>query len=133
MHTQIITTQYLIAIALFSIVGCNQQSTSTEVTELHVIAEGVIYTLEYRLEGGGTGGFTRLNTVAAVPGKNGSWNVDAYGRLMNDYLIITYPQKKALGPRAIPAHRLVNIQFGDGGIKDVNGNETHSTWQQRIQ
>ena len=90
MHKQVIAAQHLIVIAVFSFVGCNQQSTSPEP---HAIAEGVIYTLEYKLEDGKTGGFTRLNMVEAVPGKNGSWNVDAYGRLVNDYLIITYNRK----------------------------------------
>lgn len=123
MHAQITTAHYLIAIGLLSIVGCNQHSGNPQSTEPHVVAEGIIYTLEYKLEDGGTGGFTRLNMAEAVPGKNGSWNVDAYGQLMNDYLIITYPQKKTLGPRVIPAHRLVGIQFGDGGIKNVNENE----------
>lgn len=123
MHAQIPTAHYLIAIALSSVVGCNQHSRNPQSTEPHVVAEGIIYTLEYKLEDGKTGGFTRLNMAEAVPGKNGSWNVDAYGRLTNDYLIITYPQEKDLGPRVIPAHRLVDIRFGDGGIKNVNENE----------
>ncbi len=122
MQTQITTTHYLIAIALFSVVGCNQQSTNPQSTEPHVIAEGIIYYLEYKLGDGRTGGFTRLNNAKAVPGGNGSWNVDANGRLTQHYLVITYPQK-ALGPRVIPAHRLVDIQFGDGGIKNVNENK----------
>ena len=41
-------------------------------------AEGVIFAVEYQ-QGTGTGGFTRLNNSKAVPGGDGSWNVDAYG------------------------------------------------------
>ena len=68
----------------------------------------------------GVEGITRVNDHRAVPGGNGAWNVDAYGRLYHDYLIITYPHQPDLGPRLIPASRIVEIQFGDGGIKQVN-------------
>ena len=54
-----------------------------------------------------------------VPGGNGSWNVDAYGKLTRESLIITRPQMPDLGPEVIPVHRLVKVQFGDGGIKQV--------------
>jgi hypothetical protein len=86
------------------------------------IAEGVIMYVAYEIEDGKTGGFTRINSSEAVPGGNGSWNVDAYGRLTQDYLIITRPQQKGLGPRIIPAHRLVDLQFGDGGLKKIDEN-----------
>lgn len=48
---------------------------------------------------------------------------DAQGRLTQHYLVISYPQRKGLGVQVIPAHRLVNIQFGDGGIKSVSEHE----------
>jgi hypothetical protein len=98
-------------------------SCGTGVRNDDVIVEGVIYFVEYSMENGQTGGFTRLNNSVAVPGRNGSWNIDAYGQLTRDYLIITRPQRKDLGPRIIPAHRLVDIQFGDGGIKTVDENK----------
>jgi hypothetical protein len=101
-----------------AVAGCdrpNEDSASRGET----IAEGVLFSVEYRLEDGRTGGFTRLNMAAAVPGGNGSWNVDAHGRLTRDYLLITYPKKNDLGVRAIPVHRLVNVQFGDGGVQQV--------------
>jgi len=66
-------------------------------------------------------GFTRLNEAKAVPGGNGSWNVDAYGQLTPDFLIISYPQQRELGPQAIPVHRLISVQFGNGGIKQTEG------------
>lgn len=113
---------FLIAAVLISMVGCNQHSGAPRSTEPHVIAEGTIFSVEYKRADGKTGGFTRLNNANAVPGGNGSWNVDAQGRLTSDYLIITYPQQPDLGPRIIPAHRLVDIQFGDGGIRSVNEN-----------
>ena len=75
------------------------------------------------MEGGRTGGFTRLNNSKAVPGHNGSWNVDAYGKLTRDFLIITRPQSRDMGPELIPVHRLISVQFGDGGIKQVKENQ----------
>lgn len=83
------------------------------------VAQGVLLSVEYELAGGRTGGFTRLNDAKAVPGGNGSWSVDAYGQLTPEFLIITYPQQKDMGPQVIPVHRLVSVQFGDGGIKEV--------------
>lgn len=100
-------------------VGCVQRSPGRGHVAEETIAEGVIYFVEYKLGDGKTGGFTRRNDSDAVPGGNGSWNVDARGRLTTDYLIITRPQKPQLGPRVIPAHRLIEIQFGDGGIKNL--------------
>lgn len=82
-----------------------------------VIAEGVIFSVEYQMENGQTGGFTRMNSSAAVPGGNGSWNIDAYGKLTKDFLFITQKGRNDLGVRVIPTSRLVDIQFGTGGIK----------------
>ena len=84
-------------------------------------AEGIILRVEYQ-QGSGTGGFTRLNNSKAVPGGNGSWNVDAYGKLYRDFLVITFPGKQGTGPEVIPTHRLLSVQFGDGGIKEVAKN-----------
>ena len=98
------------AIALTGLVGCSRSDT---------VAEGVIWVVEFQKVGGGTEGITRLNDSRAVPGGNGSWNVDAYGRLTHEFLIITRPQQPELGPQVVPVSRLVNIQFGDGGIKQV--------------
>ena len=110
---------YLLAVVVaLSLTACTPAT-----RENPIVAEGVLFSVEYRLEDGRTGGFTRLNISSAVPGRNGSWNVDAYGRLTRDFLIITQPQRSGLGPRVIPAHRLVDIQFGDGGIKTVNENQ----------
>ena len=105
----------VISAVVMCTIGCGSRSDT--------VAEGVIYSVEYEMEGGRTGGFTRLNNSKAVPGGNGSWNVDARGRLTREFLVITRPQRKDLGPLAIPAHRLVRVQFGDGGIKEVNENQ----------
>jgi len=88
-----------------------------------VVAEGVLYRVEYTLDGDRTGGFTRANSSKSVPGGNGSWNIDAYGKLTKEFLIITRPQLRDLGPRFIPVHRLVDVQFGDGGITVVDENK----------
>lgn len=122
MQAQITTAYNLLALGLLSVAGCSQP-TSPRSAELHTIAEGTIFSLEYLIEDGKTGGFTRLNIAKAVPGGNGSWNVDAQGRLTQHYLVISYPQRKGLGAHVIPAHRLVDIQFGDGGIKSVSEHE----------
>ena len=105
-------------VVLLPLIGCQPTDGGGQ-----TVAEGVIWTVEYKLEGGKTGGFTRINDSRAVPGGNGSWNVDAYGKLTRDYLIITHPQRKDAGVEVIPAHRLVSIRFGDGGIKTVSENQ----------
>lgn len=99
------------------VAGCSPAGGRAE-----TIAEGTIYYVEFTKAGGGTEGFTRVNSSTAVPGRNGSWNMDAYGRLTRDFLTITRPRQKDLGPLVIPVHRLVSIQFGDGGIKTVSEN-----------
>src|SRR5919204_246055 len=109
-----------VAVAVMVFAGCSAPNSNPS----GVVAEGVIYSVEYQLEGGRTGGFTRVNNAKAVPGGNGSWNVDAYGKLTRDFLVITWPQHSDLGPEVIPAHRLINIQFGDGGIKQVKENQS---------
>ena len=105
----------LIIATTLVLMGCASTSCKSD-----TVAEGVIFTVEYQMEGGRTGGLTRLNDSKAVPGGNGSWNVDAYGRLTREFLVITRPQRSDLGPQLIPVHRLVSVQFGDGGIKQVN-------------
>ncbi len=108
----------VLVIGIMCLIGCSPRSTTAE-----TIAEGTIFYVEFQKEGGGTEGFTRINDVGAVPGKNGSWNVDAYGQLTRDFLIITRPNRKDLGPQVIPTRRLISVQFGDGGIKQVNQND----------
>jgi hypothetical protein len=105
-----------VTMALMTLPGCSQSGTG-------VAAEGIIYSVEYQLEGGRTGGLTRANNSKAVPGGNGSWNVDAYGMLTHDFLIIRYAKRPELGPEVIPVHRLISVQFGDGGIRQVSGAE----------
>ena len=121
----------LISFALLCLTGCNQdyseKSYSMTSNKPHTVAEGIIYSVEYQLTDGKSGGFTRLNFAEAVPGRNGSFNVDAYGTLTSDYLTITYPQRKGLGPRIIPASRILDIQFGDGGINKIDESSSHST------
>ncbi len=106
------------AVALIGIAGCSRSDT---------VAEGVIYYVEYQNPGGGTAGFTRVNDSKAVPGGNGTWDIDAYGRLTPEFLVITRPQRPELGQQVIPVSRLVSVQFGDGGIKEVNEGKQEST------
>jgi len=84
------------------------------------IAEGTLFTVKYDLGDGKVGGFTRYDSSAAVPGGNGSWNVDATGRLTSKFLVITYANRAALGPHVIPVDRLYEVQFGNGELVQVN-------------
>lgn len=88
------------------------------------VAQGTILFVEYRKGDDTTGGFTRINHPDAVPAGNGSWNVDAVGHLTRDFLIVTRPQRPDLGPLVIPTNRLIEVQFGDGGIRSVAESKT---------
>jgi hypothetical protein len=117
----------LLAAAGFGLVsGCGAKTKSTQSTAEDIVCEGIVYSVEYDLGNGHTEGFTRSNSASAVPGHNGSWNIDARGRLTQNYLIITRPQHPELGPLAIPRERLVNVQFGDGGIGKVDESKSGS-------
>src|SRR5438876_756739 len=109
----------VLSLAVISLVGCSPSGANSS----GIVAEGVIFSVEYQMEGGRTGGFTRLNNSKAVPGHNGSWNVDAYGKLTRDFLIITRPQSRNMGPELIRVHRLISVQSGDGVIKQVKENQ----------
>ena len=85
-----------------------------------IITEGNIWYVEYELGEGKSTGFTRSQHAIILPGGSGGLNVDAYGKLTSQFLVITYPQRKDFGQRIIPVSRLLSIQFGDGGIKQVN-------------
>ena len=102
-------------IGLYGLVGAIALASVTSCSRSDKVAEGVIYSVT--LNGGDS--FTRVNDSRCVPGGSGSWNVDAYGRLTHDFLIITKPHEAGLGPQVIPISRLVSIQFGDGGITEI--------------
>jgi hypothetical protein len=91
----------------------------TAAKEGDAVTEGTLFSVKYDLGDGKVGGFTRLNTAQAVPGGNGSWNVDARGKLTTRFLIVTYPPEKQLGPLVIPVERLLEVQFGTGGIEKI--------------
>jgi hypothetical protein len=90
------------------------------------VAEGVVLSVVYQDADGKSVGMTRLNDARAVSAQSGNWNIDAYARVTRDFLIITRPQRKDMGPLVIPASRLVSIQFGDGGIQHVDTSRTRS-------
>lgn len=89
------------------------------------VAEGTIFNVKYDLGDGKVGGFTRYDNSAAVPGGNGSWNVDAQGKLTSKFLVITYANRAALGPHVIPVDRLYEVQFGNGGLVQVSHPDQH--------
>lgn len=98
--------------------GCVQYPTGTAEKP---VEEGVIYAVQYDVGNGQTEGFTRLNSPRAVPGGNGKWNVNARGKLYHDFLVIRFPDSPNLGDQIIPVQRLFFVQFGDGGIKQMDG------------
>jgi len=112
----------LIVVAVMAILfglllgGAGAQVASQKPTPL---VEGVIYYVEWTAADGSSFGLTRLDSSQAVPGGNGSWKIDMYGKLYESHLEIQYPKSKDLGPQIIPMSRVVTIQFGDGGIKEV--------------
>jgi len=110
--------ELLLAASFMAITGCNADfSSRTEARNASgVIAEGTIYSVKYEQGDGKIGGFTRLDSAQAVPGGNGSWGVDAHGKLTREALVITYPKQAGLGPHVIPYDRILDVQFGDGGI-----------------
>ena len=121
--TQTLMKPHRTVLALVILTALCSSSCTPPTPKAEIVAEGVIFSLEYRMGDGRSGGFTRLNESKAVPGGNGSWNIDAHGRLTSEFLVVTRPQRPDLGAQIIPAHRLVSVQFGDGGIKQVNENQ----------
>jgi len=100
-----------------ALVACEFQDSAVQVDELpeRTVARGTIWYVEWvQADGKGTEGFVRSTDVGYVPGGNGNPGVDAYGKLTRDYLIIDYAHRDDLGPRVIPAGRLVDIQFYEG-------------------
>lgn len=120
--------ELLLAASLMAVTGCNMDfSSRTEARKnsSDVIAEGTIYSVKYEQGDGKIGGFTRLDSAAAVPGGNGLWGVDAHGKLTREALVITYPKQAGLGPHVIPYDRILDVQFGDGGIALPKVSVTH--------
>ncbi len=109
-------TQLRILTVILAAVSCVSVTLAVISAKSDIIASGVIFAVEYEIGDGRTGGFTRVDQSAAVPGGNGSWNVDATGKLTRDWLMIE--RRGSTDPiiEIIPARRLVKVQFGTGGI-----------------
>ena len=100
-------------VALVTFSGCKRQNdTQTSQTP---ICEGVIWTLQWTDQSGNSHGMSRASFPESVPGGNGSFNMDLYGRLYNTHLEIVNNQQRDLGPLIIPFDRIDSIQFGEGG------------------
>jgi hypothetical protein len=110
--------------ALLWLAGCNIEMGGNQpgAKGEPVIAEGTLLYVKYDYGDGKVGGFTRVDNAQAVPGGNGSWNVDARGKLTSKFLVITYPSQKELGPHVIPAERLFEVQFVDADSYRINRN-----------
>jgi len=117
MKTYFALLAFTIAFVMICFAGCTPSSNKAE-----TITEGVILYVEYQGDVGHEG-FTRLNKEK-MPVSFSRWNIDANGKLTREYLFITYPQRPDLGTMVIPVNRLINLSFGDGGIKKVDENQT---------
>ena len=112
--------KYTILIFVASLlIGCDG-SEHDHNSKAPVIAEGVIWYVEYELGEGKTTGFTRSQHAVVIPSGGGGLKVDAYGKLTSQFLIITYPNRKDLSQHVIPVDRLLSIQFGDGGVETAD-------------
>ncbi len=89
-----------------------------------LLAEGIIWSVEFHGPDGKTNGLARGSDAIMVPGGNGSWNMDIYGRLYETHLEITYLNQpnSGLDAKIVPFSQIVRIQFGDGGRKTVSQN-----------
>lgn len=100
--------------------GCRPQAGTVDAKPdptSDTVAEGAIFSVDYVEGDGRPTGLTRVNDPKAIPGGNGSWNVDAYGRLTRDFLFITKPQQPEYSLQVIPVARLVNVTFSSDGTK----------------
>ena len=107
--------KYILALmlALVTFSGCKRQNdTQTSQTP---ICEGVIWTLQWTDQSGNSHGMSRASFPESVPGGNGSFNMDLYGRLFITHLEIVNNQQRDLGPMIIPFERIDSIQFGESG------------------
>lgn len=114
---------FLAALALVGVAlcGCVQYPSGTQGEP---IEEGVIFAVQYDIGNGRTEGFTRLNDPQAIPGGNGRANINAYGKLYSDFLLIRFPDSPDLNYQAIPVQRLYFVQFGRGGIHEVGAGQS---------
>ncbi|MFH1744114.1 MAG: hypothetical protein ABIH23_34355 [bacterium] len=87
-----------------------------------LLYEGIIWTVEWTDGEGISRGMTRSSIPEAVPGRSGSWNMDMYGRLYASHLEIELRKSENASPKIIPLNRIVEITFGNGGIREVGGN-----------
>jgi hypothetical protein len=112
-------TQLRVLTVILAAVSCVSVALAIVSASSDTVASGVIFAVEYEIGDGRTGGFTRVDQSAAVPGGNGSWNVDATGKLTRDWLLIERRGMSHPVIEIIPARRLVKVQFGTGGIPET--------------
>jgi hypothetical protein len=118
--------ELLLAASLMTFTGCNVDVASRMESRSEsggVIAEGTVFSVSYQQGDGKSATITR---ASAPPDTGGTWNVDAYGKLTSQALVLTYPGRREFGPHIIPFERIIDIQFGDGGIKNPGlGSASH--------
>ncbi len=86
------------------------------------LQEGIIYDVSWLESDGSIHGLTRVDNARAIPGGNGSYNMDLYGRLFENHLEIINLRQKNQVSRIIPFRIIQSIRFGKGVIKKVREN-----------
>jgi hypothetical protein len=107
----------LFALSAMVLTGCNvdfSTSGSGGKSTGSVIAEGTVYSVTYQQADGKT---TTISRAGFPPDGGGTWNIDAHGVLTADALVVTYPGDRTRGPHVIPFDRIIDVRFGDYGIK----------------
>jgi hypothetical protein len=108
----------LLAVSTLWLTGCNVDLSSRGDGRTQagtVISEGTIYSVTYEQADGKP---TTISRASFPPEGGGTWNVDAHGTLTSQALTITYPGRREIGPHIIPFDRIVEVRFGDGGIRN---------------
>jgi hypothetical protein len=108
----------LLAVSAMLLSGCNVDLSSRGDSRTQagaVVSEGTIYSVTYQQADGKP--YT-ISRASFPPEGNGVWNIDAHGTLTSQALVITYPGRRDMGPHIIPFDRIVEVKFGDGGIKN---------------
>ncbi|HOJ61920.1 MAG TPA: hypothetical protein PK878_16680 [bacterium] len=113
-----LSSEVYIALAVGFILGMGIMAGVARIQAQSPLAEGILFSARWETGKGGTEGVTRSNLPEAVPGGTGSFNMDMSGRLFTTHLEIENRRVQTV-LRIIPFHRLVEVQFGDGGIKSI--------------
>jgi hypothetical protein len=106
---------FTLIIVSMLLIGCNDSDHNQNVNA-QVIAEGIIWYVEYERGEGKSTGFTRSEHAVTLPSGGGGLKVDAYGKLTSQFLIITFTNRIGLKQHILQVIILMSILFGDVGV-----------------